>query len=239
MKRIYTRIIVMILLGFIGRQCVLSQGLSLVPQPAGPVEEAHLLPSPPDGPLSPVNENWISDQYAQERSRARRPGDQAQPEILYLTPEQEEEVIAYLRDTRPDRVDNLLDLKGRRPGLYRSFLSRAYREMRYLNRLKEDDPERYEQVAQEKKFEEEARLLAKKYRESEDENERVRLREDLKVLLDKLFDYRQMNRQFEIEKLEKRLEELKDVNERRLANKEEIVGRRLDEMLGTKRELEW
>lgn len=239
MKRKYTRIIVMILLGFIGRQCVLSQGLSPVPQPAGPVEEAHLLPSLPDGPPSPINEGWISDQYGQERSRARRPGAQAKPEILYLTPEQEEEVIAYMRKARPDRVENLLDLKGKRPGLYRSFLSRAYREMRYMERLQEDDPERYEQVAQEKKLEEEARALAKKYRESADENEKVQLKEDLKALLDKLFDYRQMNRQFEIEKLEKRLEELKDVNERRLANKEEIVGRRLDEMLGTKREWEW
>jgi hypothetical protein len=239
MKCVYTKIFVIILFSFVGRQCVLSQALSPIPPPSGSVDEVQFLPSPPDGPPSPVNEDWISDQYGQERPRARRPGAQAQPEILYLTPEQEEEVIAYLRKARPDRVDHLLDLKGKRPGLYRSFLSRAYREMRYLNRLKEDDPERYEQVAQEKKFEEEARLLAKKYRDSEDENEKVRLREDLKTLLDKLFDYRQMNRQFEIEKLEKRLEDLKDVNERRLANKEEIVERRLDEMLGTKRELEW
>ena len=212
MKCLNIKIIVSMMLILVGGQCVFSQALSSIPRP---------------------------DQKGQDRVRLRRPAAQAQPEILYLTPEQEEEVVAYLRKAHPDRVDNLVDLKAKRPGLYRSVLSTAYREMRYMERLKEDDPERYEQVAQEKKLEEDARQLAKNYRDAEDQNDKARLREELKALLDRLFDYRQMNRQFEIEKLEKRLEELKDVNERRLANKEEIVGRRLDELLGTKRELEW
>ena len=190
-----------------------------------PSKSEDVLPSPP--------------QAGQDGLRRQKPLKQPQQDVLYLTPEQEKEAIEYIRKVYPDRLENLLAIKERRPLLYRTFLSRGYREMRHLEELKEKDPERYDQRMQEKSLDEEARELARQYRESDDESEMARLRDELKALLDKIFDYRQQNRQFEIEKLEKRLAELRETNQKRLDNKNEIVQRRLDQMLARQREWEW
>jgi hypothetical protein len=205
-----------------GDEPALSHDASLSLPSAG--EDA--LPSPPP-------------QSGQNGLRRQKPLAQPQQDVLYLTPEQEREAIAYIREVYPDRLENLLAIKERRPLLYRRFLSRGYREMRHLEEMKEKDPERYDQRMEEKRLDEDARNLARQYRESDDESEKARLKDELKVLLDRIFDYRQRNRQFEIEKLERRLAELKETNQQRLDNKDEIVQRRLDQMLGRQREWEW
>lgn len=161
----------------------------------------------------------------------RQPQVQANQEVLYLTEQQERDVIDYLSDVRPEQVDDLLNLKDRRPLAYQRFLSRAFREMRYMEELQQNDPERYEIMAQEKQLESESRDLAKQYRNSTDEDERSRIRAEMRTILDRLFDLRQMNREFEIERLEKRLEEAKANNLRRLENKNSIINARMNELL--------
>ena len=176
--------------------------------------------------------------FGQKRPLSRRVQEQPKQEVLYLTPEQEAEALEYLREVYPERVEDILVWKDLRPDQYRRGLSRAFREMRFMKMLKEKNPERYARVSEEKQLERKSRSLAKKYREADDETEKARLREELEVLLDGLFDYRQMNRKGEIERLEKRLAELREDNQKRLANKEEIVQKRLRELLGEKG-LEW
>ena len=176
--------------------------------------------------------------FAQERRPARRLQERAKPEVLYLTPEQEAEVLEYIREAYPERAKNLELWKDLRPEQYRKGLSRAFREMRFMEALKEKDPDRYGRVAEEKRLERESRQLAQQYRKTEDEAEKTRLKGELQSLLYELFDYRQMNRKDEIERLEKRLAELREANQERLASKEEIVQRRLDALLGEKG-MEW
>jgi len=175
---------------------------------------------------------------AQERRPARRLQERAKPEVLYLTPEQEAEVLEYIREIYPERAKNLDLWKDLRSEQYRKGLSRAFREMRFMEALKEKDPDRYGRVAEEKRLERESRQLAQKYRKKEDEAEKTRLKGELESLLYEIFDCRQMNRKDEIERLEKRLTELRKANQERLASKEEIVQRRLDELLGEKG-MEW
>jgi hypothetical protein len=163
---------------------------------------------------------------------------QAQPDVLFLTPEQEAEVLNYLKEMRPEQSEELLKWKDRRPEQYRRALSRAFREMRYVEDLKERDPELYKIVSQEKQLESQSQTLARQYRNTDDEKEKKRIEEDLMKLLDQVFDLRQMNYESEIERLEKRLAEAKERNVERLANKSEIVQRRLEELLELK-SLKW
>jgi len=105
--------------------------------------------------------------------------------------------------------------------------------------LKDQDEERYKRVADEKKLEKQVRMLVEDYWQTGDVMKKDELRKAIWKLLSKIFDYRQMNRQEEIQKLENKLKELKDVNEQRLANKDEIVETKLNDMLGGKPEMEW
>lgn len=165
-----------------------------------------------------------------EAQQGRRPLPQAQQEVLYLTHEQEEDVIDYLREARPEQADELILLKDRRPAAYQKFLSRAYREMRYMEEVRRNDPERYEIMKQEKLLESQSRELAKGYRKATEE-EREGIRTELRSVLNRLFDLRQMNREFEIQRLEKRLEEARGNNRKRLENKESIIDLRMSELL--------
>ncbi len=160
-------------------------------------------------------------------------------DTLYLTKEQEEEVIAYLRETRSEQAKRLLELKDRSPERYRSWLSRAFREKRYMDEMKERDPERYQVLVQEKQLESKSRSLASQYRETDNEAEKGQLKSELKTLLDRLFDLRQMNRETEIKNLEKRLDELRENLQQRLDNKPGIVEKRLMEMIGEREKWEW
>jgi len=174
-----------------------------------------------------------------QRRRAQNLQRTVQQEILYLTQEQEDEALKYIRETYTDRAERLIRWKDVRPEAYKNALSKAFREMRFMEELKERDPDRYARVMEEKRLESQSRELAAAYRQSDDDAERERLHKEMEDLLSKLFDYRQINRLDEIDRLEKKLEELKAANQERLDNKAEIVQRRLKELLGERRGFEW
>ena len=173
----------------------------------------------------------------------RRPGrsydKRKNQDVLYLTPEQEKEAMGYLRENYQDRLDELRELKKNRELLYMKKMSQAYREMRFMKDLKDQDENRYKRVADEKKLEKQVRMLVEDYWQTGDTLKKDELRRAIWKHLNKIFDYRQMNRQEEIQKLENKLKELKELNEQRLANKDEIVEAKLNDMLGGKPEMEW
>ena len=182
---------------------------------------------------------WLfSPIYAQRREGPKRLQND-QIETLYLTPEQEKETLAYIERFYPDRADEIKLMKDKRPAIYIRGLSRAFREMRFLQDLESKDPEQYKQMIEEKNLEKESRLLGKKYRELPEGTEKDKLLEDLKGILERSFDLRQMNRQVEIDRLESRLQELKDQNKQRLDKREEIIQHRLSQIIGEKDLLEW
>ncbi len=185
---------------------------------------------------------WIP-LLSQERQPVVQRPQTALPQVqetpLYLTPEQETEVLEYLEEYSPELVERLSRVKVTLPDTYREQLSRAYRQMSYMENLKETDPEQYERISEERRLELESSQLATQYKNTADEDEKSEIRVELKDLLFELFDYRQMNRIVEIERLEKRLESLKEENQNRLDNKDQIVNNRLLELLGERSGLEW
>jgi hypothetical protein len=176
---------------------------------------------------------------AQRNDLRQKWQNKQQIDVLYLTPAEEKEVLDYLRQFYPEGISELKTLKINRPQVYRRALSRAFREMRFLQDLKTRDPAKHKQMILEKQLESEGRVIAKKYRKSRDEEEKTRLKDKLRALLERSFDLRQLNRQMEIDRLEAKLQDLKEQNRRRIENKQDIVENRLNDMIGESSQLEW
>lgn len=83
----------------------------------------------------------------------------------------------------------------------------------------------------------ESELLALKIKK--DDGNRLDNEKQLKTKLSKLFDLRELDRQEEVKLLEKELSELKEALQFRLKNKSEIVERRLKELTGESKYLDW
>ena len=176
---------------------------------------------------------------AQKLSHNPRANTGQTRDILRLNPEQEADAIKYLAEYHQDQVKEIYIWKEKRPQAYQLAISRAYRQKRRLDGMKEDNPEQYKKFLEEKQMEAKSRTLAKQYQRSNEENERERIKEELSMLLDKLFEYRQMNRQLELERLEKRITELKINMSKRLEQKDQIIELRLKKLLGEGQILEW
>jgi len=158
---------------------------------------------------------------------------------IQITPEQEAKIFEYLRQNFPETVDRLEKLKITNPAMYKNQLVKIYKEITYVERIKNNDPERYQEILKEKKLNEKSLDLARKYKETDDEQEKLKIKKDLEELLYQLFNYRQKNREFEIKRLEKKLAELKAANIKRNENKKLIIEKRLKQLIGEKDYLNW
>lgn len=176
--------------------------------------------------------------YAQQPKTISNAKIENQNDVLLLTSDQEQSALGYLNRNYPARFREVNALREARPKLYRQELSRAFREMRFSENLKEEDPERYNRLKEEKELEIESQRLAKKYQEAAGSEEKAQIEKDLKQVLEKAFESRQRNRKDEIAKLEEKLAELKKRNDERLANREEIIELRLHDLLD-KKTLSW
>ncbi|MFO7890626.1 MAG: hypothetical protein R6V04_09835 [bacterium] len=157
-----------------------------------------------------------------------------------LTLEQEEQALEHIKATYPEeKYQKLLNIKSTRPAVYNRLLQKAYREMQYLDKLKERDPKQYEAMKEMKELEIQTKKLVDQYKNTGSESEKEKLKNQISELLNKIFDIRQQNRQKEIERLEKRLAEAKENNKKRLQNKDEIIAERLEDLLGKQDWMRW
>ena len=89
-----------------------------------------------------------------------------------------------------------------------------------------------------RRLEQEARTLARKARESSD-NEKAELEKELDQKLNEIFNYKLRREEEAIERAENRVAKLKERHTRRESARDEIIESRKDEMLGRNRYLEW
>jgi hypothetical protein len=85
----------------------------------------------------------------------------------------------------------------------------------------------------------EAKKLAETYAHESSESARVTIRKQLTALLMEQFDDRQKRHQDEIKQLEAQIKKLKDLIDKRQENREDIISRRLDQMLKEAQGLGW
>jgi len=173
------------------------------------------------------------------REREMRQRDfQQQEQLLHMmyekdiSPEQEKELLETIKKENPEEVKELMLLKKENPIEFRKILIQRQYEIQRLSELKERDPERYEYKKKQQALERQSRQLVKKYRIGKDEKAKAKIKKELSSVLSQLFDLREKDREEEIKHLTEKLDHLKSVLAERKKKKQEIVERRVQEMLG-------
>lgn len=156
-----------------------------------------------------------------------------------FSPELEKKVLSQLKKVNPERADRLAEVKSKNPPKYRDTILRIAFEQEKMKILKEKNPERFQQLQRKKDLQEKTRQLVEQYRATKDSQEKKNLKNQLRTVLNDLFDLRELDRQDEIKTLTRKLDELKAVMKKRRKNKPDIVERHLKELLGEAKEWIW
>ncbi len=158
---------------------------------------------------------------------------------MALNEKQEQETLEWISGIDPDLAQSYRELKTEAPKQYRSLMRNAFFTMKRMERIRRRSPERYEHQKKIHVMEARTRILGIKFRRSEDEREKDKIRDEMRTMLDTLFDLREKDRQAEIKRLEKELARLRESLTLRRKNKDRIIERRIDELTGVLDELHW
>ncbi|MFC1600986.1 hypothetical protein ACFL34_01385 [Candidatus Sumerlaeota bacterium] len=108
-----------------------------------------------------------------------------------------------------------------------------------LRELKRSDPEAYEQAKKVQRLEVDSELLGQEYRAYSDEKVRAKLREQLQEVLEAAFDARMVMREREAQRIEQELDEIRLLLANRAGNREQIIERRRNKLLGVEDAMDW
>jgi hypothetical protein len=171
---------------------------------------------------------------------APRGGVVMEPEDLARA---EEKYFEFLEENMPSEAEeieaHLGKLRERNPELYRRRIGRVSHSTRRMQLMKEKNPERFEDHIQMMRQEMKCRELTKAYRQAETDREKEKIEAQLKKSLEALFDKKLAENEVRVKELEKKIIELKERAVERKKDKDEIVRRRLDNLIAREKGLEW
>jgi hypothetical protein len=158
---------------------------------------------------------------------------------MAVSAEDREKAMAWLKEFEPVRLERLSQIKKEHPQDFERSLNQVAAEIRDLLVLKQNDAKRYEQRVEQRKLDYRATEIAEKVRGAGENQDTEAQREELKGILEKLFDLREADREQELKRLEEELARVKDSMKKRRDAKAKIVERRIAELLGEEDDLKW
>lgn len=195
----------------------------LPPPPPGPPPAAGEAVRPPRGGADDVlrrrREN-LRDLRRNRQEAGLKGGAVKGPleQLKRENPEEYERLKALYMDDRPAFMEEMRDIVAERPGL-----------LRRVDSVRDERAQRIERECQE---------LSRLYQEAEDENEKERLKAELKQAVEEAFEVRIESSRRRIEHLERQLTRFKERIETLEENREKICEDRL-EQLTRPPELRW
>jgi hypothetical protein len=99
-----------------------------------------------------------------------------------------------------------------------------------VERMKDEDPEMYALVQQDQDLERATFDLSHRYRQTMKTEDREKVKTELRTLVEKHFQVRQLRRELELKRLEQQLERMKDSVAKRLAEKDPIIDERVKQL---------
>ena len=151
--------------------------------------------------------------------------------------EKQEEAIEFLSQYM--ETDRLEKLKAEKPMAYKHILRHALHQKHELEMLKSIDPERYELKEKILRLEIKSHVLSEDYRITKSKSKKKEIEKSLNGILNKLFDLKEKDKKFELKKLEKEIEKLKEVMTERKKHKAEIIEQHLERLLLEKEYMRW
>lgn len=144
----------------------------------------------------------------------------------------DKDVIKFLEHFDPERLTHLGHLKQADPETFSRVMKESRNEMMKIKELKERDPQRLEQIMRERQMEKETKELSLQYRKSQNNDEKEKIKKEIKTRTEKLFDSREAQRENEIKRMEQELNKLKEKMKNRKANRNKIIEHHQKEILG-------
>ena len=160
-------------------------------------------------------------------------------QTLRRVPEEERaEVVRFIREYFEGELAEAEELARKEPGEAREIVTDVVHEARELLELREENPEAFEKAMHEPKLGRRSAELAERCRASKGEA-REQLLKELRGVLSEAFGLRQASMKDEMRELERELQRLRTLVEKREENRDAIVERRIEQLTGEGDFLEW
>ncbi|MCO6438941.1 MAG: hypothetical protein J5J06_17745 [Phycisphaerae bacterium] len=148
-----------------------------------------------------------------------------------ISPEQRDELRAFVREYFPMLHENLEGLRERNPQLYERRVERFAGPLLEIMETMKSDPELGAVLIEERRSEAQLRFLAAAYRRNKDDDRKPRMEERIRELTEKVVDLRQKRRELEIRRMETRLSELRTRQQENARMRDKIVEREVERYL--------
>jgi predicted RNA-binding Zn ribbon-like protein len=148
------------------------------------------------------------------------------------------DIMAFVNENLPWYKPELERLRDSEPDHFRQVCRHLRFEVAQLRDLKKRDPEGFRKAIEEKQLRFRAQDLAAKARAATDPTEREAMVQELRRVIERLFDAEMATRQAQIGQLNERLNDLRQELAQRAANREQIIQTRVEDALKPKREQE-
>ncbi|MHC4663711.1 MAG: hypothetical protein ACYS8W_18785 [Planctomycetota bacterium] len=152
-----------------------------------------------------------------------------------ISPEGEKKILALLKENNPGWFRELMELRRRDPHAYQRALREAQHEAEEFARLEKEDPETAKLIRKNNQLTKRMFELAEKYKHADNDAEKEMIRNELRGVLNDLFDVRLKKWLLKIKQLEREIEELKKEEKEYRDNKKEIIEEKLKELLGSEK----
>lgn len=159
------------------------------------------------------------------------------PEIpgFEVSEQQEKESLSKLNERLRKQLE---DVKRLNKFKYNEMLHNLYFRSMDFPVFSENDKKSRERSKKIMELEIDTEALGVKY-QSEKGGDKQKIKDELRVKLNDLFELRESERKEEFESLEKRLNELRESLSERRKNKDEIVKNRMRELTGEEKHMRW
>jgi len=148
-----------------------------------------------------------------------------------VTDEQVENILAFVRKYMPWRVESLQKMQESEPEQFRQLCRRLRFEVSQLLHLKDRDEAAFHKAIEERRIRMRAAELAQRVRETRSPQEREALVQELRGVINEMFELEMATQEAHIRGLEERIEQLRRELRDRAEHRREIVEQRLREAM--------
>ena len=152
-----------------------------------------------------------------------------------MNKEEREQLNRFAQEHFPRLHEELQRVRDKHPQRYQQRMRRMMPELRHLMELSKTHPDQAALSIRERRCDMGMRRLVRKYRHTEDEDEREALRAEIHELATEAFDHRHDRRALEITAFEIRLDELKERHEEAGEIRDQIIDRMVEDRISAQR----
>lgn len=159
-----------------------------------------------------------------------------------ITDQEIKDILAVLRDLNPTMAERLHRALMQNREQARRMLAMARDRVKEMVEARRNDPELYKLRVQDFRLTQRTRMVARRARQADlDGNQRDarRLIVELKNIIREHFDVRQTMREHELHRLELRLDAMRKQLQQRAESREQLIQKRIDEVLGDGEQPQW